>query len=72
MLATAAIRKYIGEHHGKALPANWEKTLSVQIKRLAAAGKLNKVITVPKPSLPAQLPCLGPSSCAIWVFLHGV
>lgn len=36
-----AIRKWVGEHYK--LPAGWEKTLSVQVKRLAAAGKLTKV-----------------------------
>ena len=38
-----AIKKYIGATYGSKLPANWEKTLSVQLKRLAAAGKLTKV-----------------------------
>ena len=36
-----AIKKYIGAHHK--LPAGWEKTLSYQLKRLAASGKLVKV-----------------------------
>ena len=37
-----AIAKYIEEKH-KGLPENFKKMLSVQLKRLAASGKLTKV-----------------------------
>ena len=31
------------DNHGKTLPSGWEKMLSYQLKRLAAAGELVKV-----------------------------
>ncbi|KAK9865253.1 hypothetical protein WJX84_009966 [Apatococcus fuscideae] len=37
-----AIRKFVGDKHPH-LPQGWEKTLSLQLKRLAEGGKLNKV-----------------------------
>jgi histone H1/5 len=37
-----AIKKYIGAHY-KGLPTGWEKTLSVQVKKLSHDGKLQKV-----------------------------
>lgn len=43
-----AIKKYVAENY-KTLPTGWEKVLSLQLKRLAAAGKLVKV------GLPASL-----------------
>jgi len=38
-----AIKKYVAEHHPN-LPGPWEKTLSYQIRKMAASGKLVKVI----------------------------
>uniref|UniRef100_A0A0D9W9H4 H15 domain-containing protein n=1 Tax=Leersia perrieri TaxID=77586 RepID=A0A0D9W9H4_9ORYZ len=38
-----AIGKYIGEKHGKSLPANYKKMLSIQLRGFAAKGKLVKV-----------------------------
>ena len=40
-----ALKKYIGEKHGKDLPTGWEKVLSTQLKKLVASGKLVKVIS---------------------------
>ncbi len=37
-----AIKKYVAEHHSS-LPGPWEKTLSYQIKKMTASGKLVKV-----------------------------
>ena len=41
--SSVAIAKYIEEKHGKALPANFKKMLSVQLRSSAAKGKLVKV-----------------------------
>uniref|UniRef100_M8AMU5 Histone H1 n=1 Tax=Aegilops tauschii TaxID=37682 RepID=M8AMU5_AEGTA len=41
--SSVAIAKYIEEKHGKALPANFKKMLSVQLRASAAKGKLVKV-----------------------------
>ena len=37
-----AIKKYVAEHYSS-LPGPWEKTLSYQIKKMTASGKLVKV-----------------------------
>lgn len=36
-----AIKKWIGSHHK--LPSGWEKTLALQLKKQATAGKLVRV-----------------------------
>jgi histone H1/5 len=41
--SSVAIAKYIQEKHGKSLPANFKKMLSVQLRSSAAKGKLVKV-----------------------------
>uniref|UniRef100_A0A453CL62 H15 domain-containing protein n=1 Tax=Aegilops tauschii subsp. strangulata TaxID=200361 RepID=A0A453CL62_AEGTS len=41
--SSVAIAKYIEEKHGKSLPANFKKMLSVQLRASAAKGKLVKV-----------------------------
>ncbi|XBJ03596.1 hypothetical protein VPH35_022711 [Triticum aestivum] len=41
--SSVAIAKFIEEKHGKALPANFKKMLSVQLRSSAAKGKLVKV-----------------------------
>ena len=41
--SSVAIAKYIEEKHGKSLPANFKKMLSVQLRGSAAKGKLVKV-----------------------------
>jgi len=41
--SSVAIAKYIEEKHGKSLPANFKKMLSVQLRSSAAKGKLVKV-----------------------------
>ncbi|VAH50264.1 unnamed protein product [Triticum turgidum subsp. durum] len=41
--SSVAIAKYIEEKHGKALPANFKKMLSVQLRASASKGKLVKV-----------------------------
>ncbi|XP_047066316.1 histone H1-like [Lolium rigidum] len=41
--SSVAIAKYIEEKHGKTLPANFKKMLSVQLRGSAAKGKLVKV-----------------------------
>uniref|UniRef100_A0A0D9W9H5 H15 domain-containing protein n=1 Tax=Leersia perrieri TaxID=77586 RepID=A0A0D9W9H5_9ORYZ len=38
-----AIGKYMEEKHGKSLPANYKKMLSIQLRGFAAKGKLVKV-----------------------------
>jgi histone H1/5 len=38
-----AIKKAVAAKHAKDLPANWEKVLSMSLKRLTASGKLLKV-----------------------------
>uniref|UniRef100_N1R4K1 Uncharacterized protein n=1 Tax=Aegilops tauschii TaxID=37682 RepID=N1R4K1_AEGTA len=40
--SSVAIAKYIEEKHGKALPPNFKKMLSVQLRASAAKGKLVK------------------------------
>ncbi|KAM0878909.1 hypothetical protein ACQ4PT_034558 [Festuca glaucescens] len=41
--SSVAIAKYMEEKHGKSLPANFKKTLSVQLRGPAAKGRLVKV-----------------------------
>jgi histone H1/5 len=41
--SSVAIAKYIEEKHGKSLPSNFKKMLSVQLRGSAAKGKLVKV-----------------------------
>ncbi|KAF7002914.1 hypothetical protein CFC21_018320 [Triticum aestivum] len=41
--SSVAIAKYIEEKHGKSLPANFKKMLSVQLRASASKGKLIKV-----------------------------
>ncbi|KAM0925666.1 hypothetical protein ACQ4PT_004055 [Festuca glaucescens] len=41
--SSVAIAKYIEEKHGKSLPPNFKKMLSVQLRSSAAKGKLVKV-----------------------------
>uniref|UniRef100_A0A8R7PHM9 H15 domain-containing protein n=1 Tax=Triticum urartu TaxID=4572 RepID=A0A8R7PHM9_TRIUA len=41
--SSVAIAKYIEEKHGKSLPANFKKMLSVQLRASASKGKLVKV-----------------------------
>ncbi|XP_051184336.1 uncharacterized protein [Lolium perenne] len=41
--SSVAIAKFIDEKHGKSLPANFKKILSVQLRGSAAKGKLVKV-----------------------------
>ncbi|KAM0825939.1 hypothetical protein ACQ4PT_069199 [Festuca glaucescens] len=41
--SSVAIAKYMEEKHGKSLPANFKKMLSVQLRGSAAKGKLVKV-----------------------------
>lgn len=38
-----AIKKYIGDHYKGKLPANWEKLVTAQLKRLTEKGSLVKV-----------------------------
>lgn len=70
--STQAIAKYIDGAYGKTLPDNWKKTLAVQVKRLAEAGKLVKVgLYVLSPSRlesrPVQQPSAHPRLTALWV-----
>lgn len=37
-----SIRKYVGSKY-PSLPANWEKVLGLQLRRLTESGKLHKV-----------------------------
>lgn len=41
-----AIRKFVASKHPN-LPANWEKVLGLQLRRLTESGKLTKVTPVP-------------------------
>lgn len=63
-----AIKKYIGDKYKKDLPKNWDKILAVQVRRLAASGKLVKVkvswVASPHPRMRCCLMRL--CNCLLW------